>query len=99
MITRFGMLVTVLFSVSVGTSSAFGVAGGGVPRRQVLLRDGWLVKQLDSDKPDIAALMRESATPDKSWLAARMPAQMHEILLEHGLIADPHVGKNAAACA
>jgi beta-mannosidase len=27
------------------------------------------------------------------------PAQIHDVLLAHGRIADPHVGKNAAACA
>src|SRR3954447_14550778 len=28
-----------------------------------------------------------------------MPAQVHDSLLAHGRIADPHVGRNAAACA
>jgi hypothetical protein len=28
-----------------------------------------------------------------------MPAQVHDVLLSHGLIADPHVGKSAGACA
>ena len=55
-------------------------------RRQIALRDGWLVKQLDTDKPDVAALVRESASPDKTWLSARMPAQVHDVLLAHGLI-------------
>ena len=68
-------------------------------RRQIALREGWLVKQLETDKPDIAALARESASPDKTWLSAQMPAQVHDVLLAHGLIADPHVGRNAAACA
>lgn len=50
-------------------------------RRQIALRDGWLVKQLENDKPDVAALARESASPDKTWLAARMAAQIHGVLL------------------
>jgi beta-mannosidase len=69
------------------------------PRVQLPLRDGWLVKQLDSDKPDIAALTRASAAPDKNWMPARMPAQVHDILLQQNLIPDPHVGRNAAASA
>jgi hypothetical protein len=68
-------------------------------RRLVPLTEGWLIKQLDNDQPDLAALTRDSASPDKAWLSARMPAQVHDVLLAHGLIADPHVGKNAAACA
>jgi beta-mannosidase len=68
-------------------------------RRQILLRDGWLVKQLDTDKPDIVALTRESAAPDKTWLTARMPAQVHDVLLAHGLIPDPHLGTNATVSA
>jgi len=71
----------------------------GTARRQVALSDGWLVKQLDTDKPEVAALARESASPDQTWLAARMPAQVHDVLLEHGLIPDPHIGTNAAASA
>ncbi len=68
-------------------------------RRQIVLRDGWQVKQLDNDKPDVAALIRESASPDQTWFAALMPAEVHDILLARGLIADPHTSKNAAACA
>ena len=68
-------------------------------RRQIVLREGWLIKQLNNDHPDITALTRESASPNDSWLAARMPAQVHDILLAHGKIADPHFGTNAATCA
>ena len=68
-------------------------------RRQITLRDGWLVKQLDTNKGDVAELARESATPDKTWLPTRMPAQVHDVLLAHGVIPDPHIGKNAAASA
>jgi hypothetical protein len=74
-------------------------AGEGVARRRIPLADGWLVKQLDSDKPEIATLVRQSQAPDNTWLPARMPAQVHDVLLAHGRIADPHVGRNAAACA
>ncbi len=64
-------------------------------RRQVPLRDNWLIRQLDTASPDIAALTRDSALPDQSWLRAAMPAQVHEVLLANKLIPDPHVGRNA----
>ena len=57
------------------------------------------MKQLETDKPDVTSLARESASPDKTWLTARMPAQVHDVLLAHGLIPDPHVGTNAAVSA
>ncbi|MBA2362418.1 MAG: hypothetical protein H0V86_02680 [Chloroflexia bacterium] len=63
------------------------------------LTDGWLIRQLDGDDPDVAALMRAVASPDGTWLPARMPAQVHDVLLEHDLIPDPHIGRNAAECA
>ena len=84
---------------------AFGLSamavGSGDPvlRRQVPLRAGWLVRQLDTDKADVTALAREALSPDKSWMPARMPAQVHELLLAQGLIPDPHVGNNDAASA
>ena len=91
-------------SFLIAVASPVSAEGGSAPpdaaaRRRVPLREGWLVKQLDTDKPDVAALARNSATPDKSWLPARMPAQVHDVLLAHGLMADPHVGRSAAACA
>jgi beta-mannosidase len=51
--------------------------------RQVLA-DGWTVQQRGSDSAP---------------LRARMPAQVHEILLANKLIPDPHVSRNAAASA
>jgi len=68
-------------------------------RARIVLTDNWHIKQLDNDRPDIAALTREAARPDDSWLPARMPEQVHDVLLRHGKIADPRVGKNAAECA
>jgi hypothetical protein len=73
--------------------------GDTLLRRQVPLRDGWLVRQLGTDKPDVTALGREAISPDTSWMPARMPAQVHELLLAQGLIPDPHVVTNAAASA
>jgi hypothetical protein len=75
------------------------VAEEAAARRQFPLADGWLVRQLDSDTPDIAALALDSQTPNEAWLSARMPAQVHDVLLAHGRIDDPHVGRNAAKAA
>ena len=73
-------------------------------RTRIVLRDNWHVKQLDNDEPDnvptadCAELTRQAAKPDKTWMVARMPEQVHDVLLRLGKIADPRVGKNAAAC-
>lgn len=68
----------------------------GNQRTTTTLTENWHIKQLDTDKPDVAALTRSAASPDRTWLPARMPAQVHKILLQHGKISDPHIGKNAA---
>ena len=91
------VIMLLAFALTSPAADAGNVATPG--RRRITLTDNWLIKQLDSDKPDIATLMRDSASPDKTWLAARMPAQVHEVLLANKLIDDPRVGRNAAACA
>ena len=63
------------------------------------LTEGWFIKQLPETTADVVDLSRAAATPDDTWLTARMPAQVHDVLLAHGLITDPHVGRNAAAAA
>ena len=63
-------------------------------RYRQALKQGWYVKQLDTDTPDVEMLI-----PDETWLSATMPAQVHDILFSHGLIPDPRVGKNAAESA
>jgi beta-mannosidase len=66
-------------------------------RRQLILSDNWFVRQLDDGPLDVVALTRYAGRgPD--WLSARMPAQVHDVLLAHGRIRDPHVGHNAAEC-
>lgn len=97
--TRWPILGTLVLAGWLLAAAGTAAAEEPAARRQVTLKDHWLVKQLDTDKPDVAALAREAAAPDKTWLPASMPAQVHEILLGRGLIPDPHVGKNAAACA
>ena len=67
-----------------------------IARRSIVLKDCWYIRKLDSAKPDVQALGRELESPDKSWLPATMPTQVHEILLANGLIPDPHISKNAA---
>ncbi|NQU21918.1 MAG: hypothetical protein HQ567_11600 [Candidatus Nealsonbacteria bacterium] len=68
-------------------------------RTTIPLCDGWFIKQLDTDQPDVPALTREAASPGDAWLPARMPAQVHDVLLAHGKIPDPHVGRNATESA
>jgi beta-mannosidase len=68
----------------------------GNQRTTTVLTENWHIKQLDTDKPNIAELTRSAASPDRTWLSARMPAQVHEVLLRYGKISDPHIGKNAA---
>jgi hypothetical protein len=73
------------------------LSGAELTRRTVsVLRDAWFVKQLEPGQADPKALTVELAAPGKAWLAARMPAQVHDVLLAHKLITDPHFGKNAA---
>jgi beta-mannosidase len=62
------------------------------------LQDGWAIKQLENDSPEIASLLFTEHEPAEGWMPARMPAQVHDILFRRGIIPDPHVGKNAAEC-
>jgi len=67
-------------------------------RTRLDLSDNWHIKQLENACPDIDTLGLQALKPDSSWLKARMPAQIHDILLSHGIIADPRIGKNASKC-
>jgi hypothetical protein len=72
-----GGLIGLLLLASVAGSTSAGTdrpAGEETGRRRIPLTAGWLLKQLDSDRPDIATLVRQSQAPDKTWLSARMPA-------------------------
>jgi len=91
------ILVTfVVFSLSLANGPVFAEK---TARAQTTLTDGWHIKQLETDKPDVAQLTREAAAPDNAWLEARMSAQVHDVLFARGKISDPHVGKNAAESA
>lgn len=68
-------------------------------RQRQVLKTGWMVKQLQGESHDIAALTMAAQRPDKTWLRTDMPNQVADVLLRYGRIPDPHVGKNAAACA
>ncbi len=67
-------------------------------RTRHALTDRWHIKQLEPGTAEPAELTRHAADPDETWLPAAMPAQVHEVLLAHGKIPDPHIGKNAAEC-
>jgi beta-mannosidase len=84
-----------LVSILLAVAPAAGAAG----RSAVTLTENWHVRQLDTATPDIAALTKEAAAPGDTWFPAAMPAQVHDVLLAHGKIPDPRVGKNAAECA
>ena len=57
------------------------------------------MRQLGPGPCDAANLTSLAASPDESWLGATMPAQVHDVLLAHRRIPDPHVGRNAAESA
>jgi beta-mannosidase len=94
---RRGVAVLIL-SLVICSCSPFAY-GQAATRSNRPLRDGWHVRQLESDRPDIAALTAQVAKPDKTWMPATMPAQIHDILLTAGKIPDPRVGRNAAKSA
>jgi len=72
----------------------------GDPTRSLrALREGWHIKQLETDRPNIPALTEAATKPDDSWMPATIPAQVHDVLLACGKIPDPRVGKNAAESA
>ncbi len=76
-------------------------------RTQIALRNGWYVRQAEAGEGplDVEALsgqvlgLREADAAEAGWLSATMPAQVHDVLLSHGLLPDPRVGRNAAECA
>lgn len=63
-------------------------------RTRTVLAGGWYIQQLEPGTAAPAHL-----APDDSWMPARMPAQVHEILLARGVIPDPRVSRNAAQSA
>ena len=68
-------------------------------RQRQVLKTGWLIKQLSGESHDVATLTQAAQRPDETWLRTDMPRQVADVLLHYGRIPDPHVGKNAAACA
>ena len=64
-------------------------------RQHIRLAKGWHLKQVEEGL-DMDTLLEQARHPDGSWLATDIPAQVHDVLLAHGRIPDPRVGKNAA---
>jgi hypothetical protein len=60
-------------------------------RRRIVLSEDWHVKQVMSDKPMLGDLIEGLGNPADGWMAATMPAQVHDVLLAQGRIVDPHV--------
>lgn len=67
-------------------------------RNRQVLRQGWLIRQVEASTADVAALSQAALHPDGAWMPAEMPAQVHDVLFARGDIPDPRVSKNAAAC-
>ena len=57
------------------------------------LKNGWHIKHLDPaehlNSTDIERFSDKAGDAGSDWIAAVMPAQVHEILLLEGLIEDP----------
>ncbi|MBN1584179.1 MAG: hypothetical protein JXA89_25950 [Anaerolineae bacterium] len=68
-------------------------------RMRQVLSTGWGIRQLETTHPDIMALTRAATQVASTWLPTTIPAQVHDALYAHGLIPDPHVGRNAAKSA
>ena len=68
-------------------------------RTRQTLRDNWRMAEVNASSDDPRALAAEATAADSKWLATRVPAQVHDVLLAHGRIPDPHIGKNAAQSA
>ena len=76
------------------------VRSEGVARNQIILSDGWMIRQVHAETADIEELSKDFVEAGTSWMkAGKMPMQVAEILLEHGKIPDPRISRNAAECA
>ncbi|MFC1762596.1 glycoside hydrolase family 2 protein [Planctomycetota bacterium] len=84
-------LIVILLSLAAAVSAA--------QRQSTVLSEGWFLKQVDTQGLDIPSLSQEARQPGIEWLRTDMPRQVAEVLLNYGRIPDPHVSKNAAACA
>ncbi len=63
-------------------------------RQRIVLRQGWIVQQLEA-----TAAAQDATVGQGPEMTATMPAQVHDVLLQHGKILDPHVSRNAAESA
>ncbi|MHC4179198.1 MAG: glycoside hydrolase family 2 protein, partial [Planctomycetota bacterium] len=93
-----GLRMIIRATIAAAATVLAGAAISSAERTKIVLTDNWHIKQLDTDRPDVAELTRLAAEPDKTWMAARIPEQVHDVLIRHGKISDPRVGKNAAEC-
>ena len=70
----------------------------GVSIKRINLEDGWFIRKINPvDRLD-ERMIAECEGGSAEELPARMPAQVHEILLRHGKIKDPAVMGNPEKC-
>ena len=66
------------------------------------LKNGWHIRQMNPtehlDSAEIERLADAGDAKGLDWIAATMPAQVHEILLQEGLIEDPALLGAPAKC-
>ena len=72
------------FAAATALTVAGALSGAPTTRSRAVLAENWFVKQIDTAKPDPQALTQEAKSPGGKWMRARMPAQVHDVLLEHG---------------
>ncbi len=68
-------------------------------RTDMLLRAGWEVGRLAQDGVDREALIDGGWPSGGEWFSAEAPVEVHDVLLDRGVIPDPTLSKNAAECA
>ncbi len=62
------------------------------------LNGTWQLRWDDGERGDrIGSVLRGTAAWDRAW-KARVPGSVHETLIGHGVIPDPHPGTNVLAC-
>jgi hypothetical protein len=71
----------------------------GAERSQKVLSQGWFLREVEAADLARVALAEGLGKLDSDWLTVAMPAQVHDVLLAHGKIPDPRIGRNAAQSA
>ena len=65
-------------------------------RQQIILKDNWVVRELNPGEKLPADFPEDFSRPDPEWYKCSMPKQVQELILEKKILPDPHWGDNAA---